>query len=250
MLLACSSSSGAPPAAAAGDDGGNGEAIAGPTVTEHGTVLDYGTYLSSGQLVGVSGMTVTDNGLSTTTDAQGVWSLTVPAGTLSPVVTGTSKGDPYSNLLLPVVTATGGDMQWGNQITPDVSTFALEQTILSNDKSKALVHIVVEASGSCASVAGGTITLTSPPGAKVMYFSPKGPPSAMQASFAALDGERPVADIYDIDPGGTLAFQVVHPTCKQAEFPATFHGGSFTGQAPLKPTEPGDYNSAIVVWLE
>lgn len=259
-LLACSSCSSSTGGGGQQlqDDGGGGSsgggddvAGGGATVTEHGIVLDYGTMLSSGNLLGVKGLTVTDGAQSTTTDDQGNWSLTMPAtATLSPVVNGTTKGDPYSNLFLPLATASGPDVDWGNIIIPDQSTFQLERLILTSNDAQAVVHVVVLPSGSCTSVAGGTITVTSPPGVQVMYFDTMGYPSAQQTSFADLTDRRPVADLFDVAPGQDLEMQVTHPTCTLAPFPAVYGGTQLTGQAPTQPSEPGDNNSAIVLVLE
>jgi hypothetical protein len=92
--------------------------------------------------------------------------------------------------------------------------------------------------------------VTSPPGAKVMYFDAKGYPSVAVPSFVQpQDPERPVADIYDVPPGSDIAFQVTHPTCKQTSS-ATVPGGTFTGKVTTRAAEPGDNNSALVVTLE
>jgi hypothetical protein len=220
-------------------------------VTEHGILLDYGTYLTSAKLVPVSGLTVTDGDQSTTSDAQGRWSLTMPAGAvLAPTVTGTSKGDAYSTLLLPSATAAGTDVDRGNIIFPDQSTFMIEQQILSSDTSGAIVQVVAVATGSCTSVAGGTITVTSPAGAKVMYFNDTGTPSSAQTSFAGLTDGKSVAAIYDVSPGADLQLTVSHPTCKQAPWPATLTGAAFDGKVTTKAAEPGDYNSGLVVQLQ
>jgi hypothetical protein len=254
LLVACSSSSD-PPGQAEGDDGGGQAGEGGgtqSTVTEHGIVYDYGTLLTSGNLVTVEGLTVTDGSQTTTTDAQGNWSLTVPLGaTLAPVVTGTSKGDPYSNLILPTATGAASDLDWGNIIIPDQSTFQLERVTLGSDDSQAVVHVVVVTTGSCTSVAGGTLTVTSPPGAKVNYFDTQGYPTASQTSFVDPPvPRRPVADIYDLAPGAQIAIQVNLPTCHQVPYPATNAGGTFSGQVTTKAAEPGDNNSALVVLLD
>ena len=171
--------------------------------------------------------------------------------TMAPVITGTSKGDPYSNLLLLTATAGGSDLDWGNIITPDQSTFQLERVTLGSDDAQAVVHVVVLPTGACTSIAGGTLTVTSPPGAKVNYFDAQGYPRSSQAAF--IDPpvpRRPVADIYDAAPGTEITFTVNHPSCHQAAYPVVFNGAKFNGQVATKASEPGDDNSALVVVLQ
>jgi len=228
----------------------NGPAAGG--VTERGVVMDYGTMLTTGQLVPVEGLTVTDGDQTATTDANGAWSITLPAGsTFAPVLTGTAHGDAYSSVFLPEATpVAGADLDRGNLIVPDVSTFQLERLSLSADSSLAIVHVVVLATGSCTDIVGGTLTVTSPPGAKVMNFDAKGYPSSVIPSFIKPQyPDRPVADIYDLPVGSDIAFHVDHPTCKQTSA-AVVPGGTFTGKVTTKAAEPGDNNSALVVTLE
>ena len=247
VLAGCSSSSGT-----GGGGGQTGDDSSGPAVNEHGVVYDYGTLLSTGTLATVGGLTVTDGSHTTTTAADGTWSLQLPLGsTLAPVVTGTSKGDPYSYLILPTATAAGTDLDWGNIITPDVSTFMLERLTLGSSDTDAIIHIVAITTGACTSLAGGTLTVTSPPGAKVNYFDTQGYPAAAQTSMVDPPvPQRPVADIYNVAAGTQLTFTVTHPTCHLSAYPVTSNGGTFNGQVTTKTAEPGDNNSALNIFLD
>jgi hypothetical protein len=251
LLVACSSSgssgSSPPPDPDAGDDADAATAIA----SEHGTIIDYQVLLTSGRVSPVEGLTVTDGDQSTTTDVQGNWSLTVPLGaTLSPSVAGTSKGDPYSTLFLPTATPAGTDVDRGTVVVADQSTFTLEQQLLSSDSSQAIVHVGALTASSCPSVAGGTINVTSPAGAKVMYFDAQGYPSTSQTSFAALSLPNPVAVLYDVAPGADIELQVSHPTCTASALPFTSGGASFDGQVQSMAAEPGDYVSVVLIQLQ
>jgi hypothetical protein len=254
VVAGCSSAHDAPPpdpSDAGGDDAGAD--VQGAMATEHGVVLDYGALLTSGQATPIKGLTITEGARSTTTDANGKWSLTIPAGaTLSPIVSGTVAGDPYSTLYLPDgVADAGGDLDRGEIMMADTSVFQLERETLTSDNSKAVVHAVVQTTGTCKSAAGGTLTVTSPSGAKVMYFDVQGYPSPSQTSFADLGGQRPVADIYDVTPGVPITVQVSHPSCHQAPFPVSMGSGArLTGTVTTKASEPGDFSSAIVVVLQ
>jgi hypothetical protein len=224
-------------------DAGADVAEASPgTSVEHGEMVDYET------LSPVQGLTVTDNGLSTTTDANGQWSLTVPTGaTLQPTVTSST----YSRLLFPDSIAVAADIDFSTVVIPDSNTYSLEESVLDMDTSKALVQLVVLTQSSCASAVGGTVSVTSPSGARLAYFdATSATPSTTLSSFQAVKPARPVAVIYDIDSSATLSLQVSHPTCKQVPFPVAYGGRQYEGTVRLSPAEPGGVNSAIVVVLE
>jgi hypothetical protein len=211
------------------------------TATEHGVVVDYST------LKPVAGLTVTDHGATATTDATGTFTLTAPSGSrLSPSVTGPS----YSTLLFPVSIPAAADVDFGTLVMPTSSIYMVEQAGLSNDTSEALVQLVVVTAPSCASAVGGTIQVLSPSGAKFNYFSADSLPDGTVTSFQAVTPPRPVAVIFDIKAGAALSVQITHPKCKQAEFPFTYQGKTYTGQVPTVATEPGDTNAAMVMMLE
>jgi hypothetical protein len=224
---------------AAGSDWDGGE------ITEMGTLVDYET------LAPVVGLTVTDNGVSATTDSQGAWSLTVPSNVtaIQPVVTGTSAGSAYSKLYFPVLSPVGV-VNTGTNVIPDSSTLALEQQILANDTTKALVQIVAVAAPSCASAVGGTLEVVSPAGAPFRYFSTANVPATTVSSFQDVKAPRPVAVVYNIPVGSQVTVAVTHPTCTLAPFPAVAGGETVTGQATTIATEPGDVNGSLVIVLQ
>jgi hypothetical protein len=231
---------GAPDAAPdAGSDWDGGE------ITEMGTLVDYET------LAPVIGLTVTDNGVSATTDSQGAWSLTVPSNvtTIQPVVTGSSAGTAYSKLYFPVLSPVGV-VNTGTNVIPDSPTYALEQQILANDTTKALVQIVAVAAPTCASVVGGTLQVVSPAGAEFRYFSTANVPATTVSSFQDVKAPRPVAVVYNIPVGSQVTVAVTHPTCTLAPFPAVAAGETVTGQATTIATEPGDVNGSLVIVLQ
>lgn len=245
--VACSSSSSPPTATtdsgAAIDSAGSSETSSeggGGPVTEHGQLVDYF------KLKGAEGLTVTDHGVSATTDANGMWSLTLPAGTalLQPSVT----GPKYSNLLLPDVKPTGSDVDHGAVVIPDSQAITLEEASLAGfDTTKALVQVVATATGSCASAVGGSIKVLSPSGTSLIYFAPTGFPDPKLTSFQAVTAPRNVAAIYNVTPGATVTVQVDHPTCKWAPYPAAAGSVTFLGTTRTVAIEPGGVNSALVV---
>ncbi len=222
-------------------DSGPSSADAAGTITETGVMVDYET------LKPVAGLTVTDNGVSTTTDAKGTYTLSVPstATLLAPKVT----GPKYTTLLFPGSKPAGSSADYGTNVIPDSATYTLEQDILQNDTTKALVQIVVQATGACASATGGTLQVLDPPGASVSYFSTQNLPDAKTTSFQAVTSPRPVAVVYDVPVGAQLTLAVTHPSCTLMGFPVTSGGKVLTGKVTTTGTEPGDVNAAIVLML-
>jgi hypothetical protein len=258
-LAACSIHSGEMPkadgAASSSADGGASaeaapEADAGTdaganVITEKGVMIDYET------LSPIPGLTFTDNGVSTTTDAKGAFSLSVPSTVTS--IAGTVTGPGYSTLLFPTVAPSlDGGIDFGTNVMGDTNTFGLEQSVLQNDQTTAIVQIVAQVTGACASAAGGTLQVLSPAGASVEYFSTLNLPNPSLTSFAAVAAPRPVAVVYNIAPGAVLTVAVVHPTCALVPFPTMAVSGvqELTGEVRTVATEPGDVNAALVLVLQ
>ena len=243
-MIACSSASSAPATGGGGGDAGGSidSAVSPGSVVEHGAIVDYFS------LKPVAGLTVTDNGVTTTTDAKGAWSLTVPAAsTLQPIVTGPA----YTKLLFPDSTASGADVDFGTAVMPDSSTYNLEQNALTAfDPAKALVQVVLIATGNCKSVVGGTAKVVSPAGATLTYFSSTAVPSEGETAFQDVKPNRPVVVIADIDVGADLVVKIDHPTCKQVPFPSTYAGKTYSGKVRTLGAEPGDINAALVILME
>ena len=253
---ACSSASKGATSSAAAADAGDGDAAvedAGAGVdasaivgydgssTAHGVMLDYFT------LKPVAGAVVSANGATATTDANGVWSVTVPgASALTPSVTAPS----YSKLFFPETVPASADMDFGSSVMGTSNAFQFEQSGLGSAPSKGIVQIVLRAPASCGSAAGGTIKVLSPAGASAVYFDANGLPDTSLTAFEAVPVPRPVAVIYDITPGSQLKLQVVHPTCKLVPFPLLAEGRTYTGQTIINGAEPGDTSSALVLFLE
>ncbi|MDB4969961.1 MAG: hypothetical protein JWN44_5650 [Myxococcales bacterium] len=223
-------------------DMSSGVVDAGPTIEgQHGTVIDYFSNMP------LAGFTVSDGNNTTTTDANGGFLLPAPAGVaLAPTV----SGPMYTTLHLPEAMAAGVDVNRGAIPIPSSSTFMLEQQVLSNDQTKALVQITVLKSSTCASIAGGTITVSSPAGASVKYFTTQGLPTG--TAFAEVDVARnkPVAVVYDVEPGEQLELTITHPTCTVAPRSKPVDGMLLSGHVLTTATEPDDHNSSLVFLLE
>ncbi len=208
--------------------------------TAHGTIVDYFT------LNGIPNLTITGQGQSATTDDAGAFSFVVNGDQpLMPQVTGPS----FCDLIFPEVIPAQADLDYGPSVMASSSTFSIETSGLSADLSKGLVQIVVRTDASCASAAGGTLTVVSPPGTSVAYFNTLGLPDNTVTSFQNVQVPRPVAVVFNVEPGAELVLRVDHPTCTQVPFPYERDGRTYTGRVDIRAIDPGSFNSALVLQL-
>jgi hypothetical protein len=254
-LLACSSAHHG--GAVAAPDGGEDAAIAavdaagGPQdaaisgydgmTTAHGTVIDYFN------LSGIPNLTLTAEGQTATTDDAGAFSMMVNGDQpLMPHLTGPN----FVELIFPEVVPAQADLDYGPSVMASLNTFSVETSGLGANVSKGLVQVLVRADASCPSVAGGTVTVLSPPGATVVYFSQTGYPDNTLTSLQDVMAPRPAVVVYDVEPGAQLVLQVNHPTCKQVPFPYMRDGRTYTGKVDIRAINPGNFNSALVLQLQ
>jgi hypothetical protein len=214
----------------------------GPTIIgQHGVVIDYFTNAP------LAGFTVTDGQNTTTSDASGNFLLPAPMGaTLAPTVT----GPMYSTLHLAEATVSSVDVDWRAIPIPSSSTFGLEQMIVGNDQSTALIQITLLKTGACTAIAGGSVTVNSPAGALVKYFTTQGLPTA--PSFQEVDASlnKPAAVVYNVPPGQQIDITINHPTCKVVSRAQPINGLLLSGNVATAATEPGDVNASLVYVLE
>jgi hypothetical protein len=146
--------------------------------------------------------------------------------------------------------ASGVDLNRGAIPIPSSSAFSLEQQVVANDQTMALIYVTLLKTGACTAIAGGTLTVNSPAGALVKYFTTQGLPTA--TSFQEVDGSlsKPAAVVYNVPPGQQIDITVNHPTCKQVAKGSPFNGLIFSGHVATVATEPGDVNSSLVYVLE
>ena len=64
--------------------------------------------------------------------------------------------------------------------------FSLEESILGNVTTDALVRVVVAVTGSCTSAVGGALTVISPAGTTVTYFSSSNIPGGVNAALLVV----------------------------------------------------------------
>lgn len=56
--------------------------------------------------------------------------------------------------------------------------------------------------------------------------------------------------VFNIEPGANLVLQMDHPECEQAPFPLVSEGRTYTGKTIVNAAEPGDFNSAVVLFFK
>jgi hypothetical protein len=217
-----------------------GDMSSGPVIVgQHGRLIDYFNGMP------LAGLTVADGTNSVTTDAAGGFVLPGPMGQL---LKPAASGSGYATLYLPEAMAAAVDVDRGDVPMASTSTFSLEQQILANDTTKALVHILLAKSGACASFAGGTITVNSPAGAQVAYFTTQALPTAL--TMSDIVAPKPVAVIYDVDAGTTLDLTINVPGCTQMPAGAVLNGMALTGTVTTMATEPGDNAAALTFVMQ
>ncbi|MGZ5970245.1 MAG: hypothetical protein ACXWP4_21395 [Polyangiales bacterium] len=210
-----------------------------------GNVIDRGTVIDYGSSKPLKDITITEVGVTGTTDSTGKYSLTVPKDTpLNLVLAGTD----YTKTIL-------GEQSFSSDYDrqeipiPQLTLFHVGEGALDGyDTAKGSVYLLVQATGSCKDITGGTVTVKSPADAKIAYFKDKLPDTSV-TSFVAMEGRLPAATIYNV-PAGTglsLDLTITHPTCKQKAFPAVVNGVTFTGKVNV---EAGDANSVAFYFLE
>jgi hypothetical protein len=213
-----------------------GEAAA-ATANEQGTVAAYPGGAA------VANATVTIGALTATSDSSGKYTLAVPIGTpFSHLVT----ADKYTKSYFAERIMTGDFAEI--ESIPLQATFDIGKGALAGyDATKAVVYVIVQPTGSCTDVSGGTLTVNAPSGTTTVYFSGY-LPSTSQTSFQKPPKPlTPVAVVYNVPPGSKLDLSIAHPNCTMVPMPATVGNVTYTGNVP---TEAGEANSSTFYFLK
>jgi hypothetical protein len=248
LVFACSNGNGGSDAGSdspSGNDASN-DGSSGNTFAQTGTIVDFSSK------AGLPGVTVSGGGATATTDSMGNYTLSVPKNTpYSMTVVGPTTGTAYVTLDEQEWMLTGnanrGQTSFVSAPTEMILIEALNPT---PQPTLAVLSVIVEAVGTCASDAGGAdvtgATITVPglagdggSGATVVYFS-GGFPAAGATSVTA--GQLPSALIYNLPVSATFNSIIVsHPTCHAKPFPVTDPAAptiSYTGNVQLQPSQP------------
>jgi hypothetical protein len=216
----------APPSAVAADGGGEGGAqssadTAPPTVTLTGTIVDLFT---KGP---VASATVQAGTPTTTTGANGIYSLAVdPSTPFNMTVTKTG----YYRLLEQETIIPATIDRGLTSFLSETAAQTLQAVLEGFDLTKGVVSVAIE-TGTCPSEDGATIDWTphADGGAAVLrYFKDKLPdPTATHAQA----GQFPHAILYNLDPGVAITLTVTPPAgsgCRAQAFPVDAQGIRYT----------------------
>ena len=232
LALSCSSGGGTTDGGA-GDGGGDGGA---PTsFTQKGRVIDF--TLKSGE----PDATVTVGSTTAKTDANGLYSIKVPANQpFSFSLTGDMKIK-----LIEQERILSGDVDQGDTNHVSVTTQNLLKALITDyDPKLASLGVGVNKRGACASIDGVTVDLDPPQAAaKIRYF--QGGLPSMNPS--GMEGQLPTAIVYNIDPSKPVRVKATHPTCKMVAYPVKDPDKptlSYTGNVTV---EAGDVTSYVRV---
>jgi len=187
----------------------------------------------------VEGATVSANGATTKTDAEGKYSLVVPRG--APVKLRFSAPE-FFQLVEQEYIVDKTPYNRGDSLMLSFATANLLKAFLSGyDDTKGLLAVRVVALAGCASE-GGTVLSLDPPGASVKYTVGGLPGDG--TSVAA--GENNGALFYNVAPNVPVKVTAKSPTCAQLPFPVAYQGVTYTDS---QTTEPGQSFSVVRVFL-
>lgn len=235
FATACSSKSndGAPAQdAGTGDDASSGDDTGTSTqrVTDKGKVMDFDTKKP------LAGVTVSEGDVTTTTDANGEWTLTPLANTK---VTLVFKMDKYTTLQYPEVMISG-DTQRETVSALKVDTLNFVGNSLANwDSTKGIVFVGLKLLPSCTDQAGATITVSAPAGSTTNYVNASGVPQGSLTSVQ--DGQDPGVAVYNVEPNASVEISVSHPKCTMVPFPYTDGTLTYTGNVTTTGAQADTY---------
>ncbi len=219
LLAACSGSSkGSSPSGGSGNGAGGTAPVAeGPQqATEKGTIVELGSKKP------VAGAKVTAGDQSTTTAADGSWSLTLQKGEKFQL---SVTADGYAALLEQETSLDGDYDKGATTIVPQTTATLLTGMFDGYDSTLGILSIQVIPTGGCSTEDGSTIEVEPAGAAKIAYFV-NGMPNA--AATKVKGGEFPSAVFYNVQPGVQLSV-TVKSSCTEQPFPVQQGSVLYTG---------------------
>lgn len=219
---------------AAAEAGGTPDAFVEPT-----EVRQTGRALVLQQRTPVEGATVTAGTTSTTTNANGDYSLIVPRG--KPVRL-TFAAPEFYKLVEQEYVVEKATYERGESLMLSRQTAGLLKAFLPGlDTAKGILVVRVVAGEGCKSEEGTELSLD-PPGATLRY-TVNGLPSDKPFVTA---GENNGAIFYNVTPGAKVTVTAKSPTCSQLPFPVAFEGVKYNDN---QTTEGGESFTFMRVFL-
>ena len=204
------------------------------------SVVLSGAIRNFSTMAAISGVMVSGAGQTTTSDAAGLFALSVTQDIpLMISLTAPTYARVFSQAL-----SLSSSFDIGALVMITTATnLALQKALTGYDPSRGaiVVQALLTPGGLCTSE-GGAIISTTPAGI-VTYFS-GGAPNATIMSVVA--NETPSAIVYNLPPGIPITLTVTHPRCSQLPYPVTLGAITFTGEMQV---EAGDALTASRVFL-
>jgi len=174
------------------------------------------------------------NGLTTTTDAKGNYSLQIVQNKPFNM---TVTAPNYTQLTEQEWFLTG---DYNNSTTSLVSAAintAVSSGLPSYDATKVALGLGVYPEGACKDNGGSVITIDPPTAGKLVYFSPTGTPNTTATSVQS-GALNPSALLYNIDPAAPLPKISATPPagCTVAPYPFALGTVTYTGNFKLLPS--------------
>jgi hypothetical protein len=226
-----------------GSSGGGGAPA--KLVTQSGRVIDF--LPCSTQTTVVAGATVTVGAQSTTTAADGTYSLKVPAGEPFTMVVTKTTSPAYVQLIEEENVVEGDYARGDTKLVPTSTAQLLSSALPSYDDTRALVSVELVKTGSCADL-GGTTVAVAPSSASALTQYPAACVSPVSSNAYVTDGVFPAAVVYDLAPG-TVSVTATSPKCKQAPFPYTDPTTGLTYDGKVE-TQAGTGTSFVRIFMQ
>lgn len=189
----------------------------------------------SGTAVAGATVKVTETGGTTTTDADGAYSLAVPSNSsVTLLVTATNFAKSYreSVMLADAAQVSGFDLF---VIAPAEVTAQNAAAVGDKADTRGLMAIRLHSMGSGCALAGAHVAVWPPLAATVMYSRPTTVTGGMDLPDAAMDGVQDGATVHAwlvgaVPPANMLQLSVEQPGCSLMDQSPSFEGLMFPGE--------------------
>lgn len=238
FAAACSSDGGATPTDEGGTTPDAGTDIGQPTANE---AKQTGRIIGAIDKLEVPNVTVTIDGKSATTKADGTYEIIVPK---NKPYTMSVSGEGYYKLNEQEWILKKDSLARGDTSLLSVDTANLLASFLpGRDKAKGVLVVKVQPVAPCDDEGGSTMTIEPAGEAKIVYFE-SGRPNVN--AKAAEKGASFSAAIYNVEIGVNVKVNVTSPKCQVIPYPFDQSEVTYTGN---QKTEPGEVLSYVRAFI-